>query len=92
MWWYKMEFSHSPRREWYSIPKTIVQGAPFSVRKAREQPFSISAPEVLEIWPLNIKIGSSRTWTPHLAVRDSRSAHNTSTSSDSVIKFIWSLA
>ena len=33
---YKIEFSHSPRRGWSAIPKTIVQETPSSVRKARE--------------------------------------------------------
>ena len=65
---FKMESSHSRRRGWYAIPKTIVQeGVPLSVRRAwqlKEQPSLISVPEVSEIWPLTTKTGSSRTWTP----------------------------
>ena len=48
---YKMEFSFSPRRGWYAVPKIIDQGAPSSVRKAREGSLAVKGAALFNICP-----------------------------------------
>ena len=52
---YKMEFTHSPRRGWYATPKTIVQGAPSSVRKAREGSLAVKGAALFNICPRGLR-------------------------------------
>ena len=50
-----MEFSHSPRRGWYAIPKALVQEAPSSVRKAREGSLAVKGAALFNICPRGLR-------------------------------------
>ena len=52
---YKIEFSHSPRRGWSAIPKTIVQETPSSVRKAREGSLAVKGAALFNICPRGLR-------------------------------------
>ena len=51
----KRKFSHSPRRGWSAIPKTIVQETPSSVRKAREGSLAVKGAALFNICPRGLR-------------------------------------